>query len=112
MKQEPSFSIRGNIGDRLTIDIKQDSKAGPFSNLSENISIKYQGEDNDIVKYIEAGNTSLNLPGATFAGYSGTHQGLFGIRAEVQLGPIEVTAIASQEKSESRSKSFRGSAEE
>ena len=112
MKQEPRFTIRGNVGDRVTIDIRQDSQAGPFSNLEENISIKYQGEDRDILKYIEAGNTSLNLKGATFAGYSGRHRGLFGIRAEAQLGPVEITTIASQEKGESSTKSFKGTAEE
>ncbi|MFC1551800.1 cell surface protein SprA [Candidatus Latescibacterota bacterium] len=112
MKQEPKFTIRGNIGDRITVDIKQDSSEGSFSNLEENISLKYQGEEQDVIKYIEAGNTSLNLQGATFAGYSGSHKGLFGIRAESQIGPLEITTIASQEKGESNSKSFRGTAEE
>ena len=112
MKQEPKFTIRGNIGDRISVDIKQDSQAGSFSNLEENISLKYQGEDNDIIKYIEAGNTSLTLRGATFAGYSGSHKGLFGIRTESQIGPIEITTIASQEKGKSNTKSFRGTAEE
>ncbi|MFC1489774.1 cell surface protein SprA [Candidatus Latescibacterota bacterium] len=112
MKQEPKFTIRGNIGDRITVDIKQDATEGSFSNLEENISLKYTGKENDIVQYIEAGNTSLNLKGATFAGYSGTHKGLFGIRAESQIGPFEITTIASQEKGKSNSKSFRGTAEE
>jgi len=100
MKQEPRFQIRGKIGERITVDIKQDPQQGPLANLQENISLKYQGEDNSIIKYIEAGNTSLNLEGATFAGYRGTHKGLFGIRTEGQLGPLKLTAIASQEKSE------------
>ncbi len=111
MKQEPSFRINGDVG-RVHIDIKQDPSSGQFSNLEENINIKYQGEDRDIIKYIEAGNTSLSLEGATFAGYRGTHKGLFGIRAEGQLGPLKFTTIASQEKSEANVKSYRGSAEE
>ncbi len=116
MKQEPQFSIRGSVGERITVDIKQDPNesgmGGIGSNLEDNISIKYKGETNDIIQSIEAGNTSLNLQGATFAGYSGTHKGLFGIRSEGRLGPLKFTAIASQEKSEASSKSFRGSAEE
>lgn len=115
MKQEPQFSIRGSVGDRITVDIKQEPSEGGFSlgnNLEDNISIKYKGEDNDIVQSIEAGNTSLSLQGATFAGYSGTHKGLFGIRSEGRLGPLKFTAIASQEKSESNVKTLRGSAEE
>ncbi len=115
MKQEPQFSIRGMVGERITVDIKQESGAQGFSlggSLEDNISIKYKGGTNDIIQNIEAGNTSLNLEGATFAGYSGSHKGLFGIRSEGRLGPIKFTAIASQEKSEANSKTFRGSAEE
>ncbi len=112
MKQEPRFNLRGTIGERLSLRIKQDSQMGPFSNLEENISIKYQGKDQDIIKNIDAGNTSLTLKGATFAGYRGTHKGLFGTRLESQIGPIQFTAIASQEKSEANIKSYRGSAEE
>ncbi len=111
MKQEPSFRINGDVG-RIHIDIKQDPQTGQFSNLEENINIKYQGEDRDIIKFIEAGNTSLSLEGATFAGYQGSHKGLFGIRSEGQLGPLKFTTIASQEKSEANTKSFRGRAEE
>lgn len=115
MKQEPQFTIRGMVGDRITVDIKQESGAEGFSlggSLEDNISIKYKGESNDILQNIEAGNTSLNLEGATFAGYSGSHKGLFGIRSEGRLGPLKFTAIASQEKSEANTKTFRGSAEE
>jgi hypothetical protein len=112
MKQEPRFQIKGTIADRITVDIKQDPQMGSFSNLEENINIKYNGEDRDIIRHIEAGNVSLSLPGATFAGYRGAHKGLFGLRAEGQLGPLDFTTIASQEKSEANVKSFRGSAEE
>ncbi|MFA6471216.1 MAG: cell surface protein SprA [Candidatus Latescibacterota bacterium] len=115
MKQEPQFSIQGMVGDRIEIDIKQDSQGDDFSigkNLEDNIHIRYKGDDNDIIQSIEAGNTSLNLEGATFAGYQGSHKGLFGIRSEGRIGPIKFTAIASQEKSEANTKSFRGSAEE
>ena len=112
MKQEPRFKIRGQVGDRITVDIQQDPNSGNMSNLEDNISIKYEGQEQEILKYIEAGSTSLNLEGATFAGYRGSHKGLFGIRAEGQLGPLKLTAIASQEKSESNTKTYRGSAEQ
>jgi hypothetical protein len=115
MKQEPQFSIQGMVGDRIEIDIKQDPQAEGFSfgkGLQDNIHLRYKGGDNDIIQNIEAGNTSLSLEGATFAGYQGSHTGLFGIRSEGRVGPIKFTAIASQENSEANTKSFRGSAEE
>jgi len=112
MKQEPQFNIRGNVGERITVDIQQDPSSRSFSNFEENVKLKYEGKDDEIIQFIEAGSTSLNLEGATFAGYRGSHKGLFGIRTEGRLGPLKFTAIASQEKSESNVKSFRGSAEE
>lgn len=115
MKQEPQFSIRGMVGDHIEIDIKQDPQEQGFSfgkGLEDNIHIRYKGDENAIIQNIEAGNTSLSLEGATFAGYQGSHKGLFGIRSEGRLGPVKFTAIASQETSEANTKTFRGSAEE
>ena len=112
MKQEPQFRINGTVAGRIHVDIQQDPQSGQFSNVEDNIKINYQGEEDEIIKYIEAGSTSLSLEGATFAGYQSQHKGLFGIRSEAQLGPLKLNAIASQEKSEANVKSFRGSAEE
>ncbi|MCE5248906.1 cell surface protein SprA [bacterium] len=112
MKQEPRFSIRGNVGERVTVDIQQDASSQSLSNFEENIKLKYQGEKDEIIQAVDAGNISLNLEGATFAGYRGSHKGLFGIRTEGRVGPLRFTAIASQEKSEANVKTFRGSAEE
>jgi len=62
------------------------------------------------VKKIEAGNISLSLPGTRFVTVSSTSAGLFGIKSEMQLGDLNITTIASQEKGESKKLSLSGGA--
>ena len=99
MEQISQFEIAGNIGSKITVKVQQDSKTDiPLANR---IQIRYKGDDDDILKTIEAGNTTLNLPNTRFVGYSSRIRGLFGIKTEAQVGSLKLTAIASQEKGSS-----------
>ncbi len=99
MEQISQFEITGNIGSKITVKVQQDSKTDiPLANR---IQIRYKGDDDDILKTIEAGNTTLNLPNTRFVGYSSRIRGLFGIKTEAQVGSLKLTAIASQEKGSS-----------
>jgi hypothetical protein len=96
MEQISRFDINGNIGSKITVQVSQDSKTDiPLANR---IMLRYKGDENDIIKIIEAGNTTLSLPNTRFVGYSARIQGLFGIKTEAQIGNLKLTAIASQEK--------------
>jgi len=96
MEQISRFDINGNIGSKITVSVSQDSKTDiPLANR---LIIRYKGDEDDIVKSIEAGNTTLSLPNTQFVGYSSRIQGLFGVKAEAQVGSLKLTAIASQEK--------------
>ena len=63
-----------------------------------NIRISYEGHEDDIVQKVEAGNISLSLPSTKYVTFSGKNQGLFGIKAISKLGPVDITTIASIEK--------------
>lgn len=96
MEQISRFTITGNIGTKITVSVSQDSQVDiPLENR---IQIRYKGDDDDILKSIEAGNTNLSLPNTEFVGYSSQINGLFGLKAEAQVGALSLTAIASQEK--------------
>jgi len=111
MKQTQEFTVTGNIGEKIEVNIKQNSEA--FTDLDNNLSIRYQDvsddgiEGNGILKSIEAGNVSLELKNTEFTGYTQQHNGLFGIKMKSQLGNFHLTAIASQEKGEGQSASFQ-----
>lgn len=108
MEQESQFTITGTIGSKISVKVDQDSER--MTELENTINIKYQGTEDDVVQLIEAGNTTLSLPGATYAGYTERVQGLFGIKSEFQIGDWSITAIASQEKSEHKTAQFRAGA--
>ena len=96
MEQESNFKITGNIGSKIKVNVDQDSQRE--TDLENTINIKYTGEEDDVVRSIEAGNTTLSLEGADLVGYSERVQGLFGIKSVFQIGDWNITVIASQEK--------------
>lgn len=111
MKQNQEFTVTGNIGQKIEVNIKQNSEA--FTDLDNNLAIRYQDvfddgrEGNGILKSFEAGNVSLELKNTEFTGYTQQHTGLFGIKTTGQLGGFHLTAIASQEKGEGESATFQ-----
>ncbi len=111
MKQNQEFTVTGNIGQKIEVNIKQNSEA--FTDLDNNLAIRYQDvaddgrEGNGILKSLEAGNVSLELKNTEFTGYTQQHTGLFGIKMRSQLGNFHLTAIASQEKGEGESATFQ-----
>ncbi len=110
MDQVSQFNITGTIGSKITVKVSQDSQTDiPLANR---IQIRYRGDEDDILKAIEAGNTTLSLPNTKFVGYSSRIRGLFGLKTEAQVGNLRLTAIASQEKGSSETTSITAGGEE
>jgi len=108
MEQVSRFEIKGTIGTKITVSVTQDSKTDiPLANR---LIIRYKGEEDDIIKSIEAGNTNLALKNTRFVGYSQRIQGLFGLKTEAQIGGLNLTVIASQEKGTTERTSFSAGA--
>ena len=104
--QKQNLNIQGKVGDRITVAMDQDSER-QFE-WENNIRISYEGYEDDIIQKIEAGNISLSLPSTKYVTFSGKNQGLFGIKAISKLGPIDVTTIASIEKSKKEQSEWEG----
>jgi cell surface protein SprA len=108
MEQISRFDINGTIGTKITVSVSHDSKTDiPLANR---LMLRYKGEEDDILKSIEAGNTTLSLPNTQFVGYSQSIRGLFGIKTMAQVGNLNLTAIASQEKGNSERTSIEAGA--
>ena len=67
-----------------------------FQNL---VKLEYTPDEDDIVRKIEVGNVSMPLNSSLIQGA----QSLFGVKTELQFGKTTVTAIFSEQKSQSRS---------
>tara|TARA_B100000315_G_scaffold249608_1_gene281092 strand:- start:10472 stop:16594 length:6123 start_codon:yes stop_codon:yes gene_type:complete len=106
IEQRQNLKIEGKIGDRISVQMDQDSERD--FDWENNIRIDYSGKEDDIVQKIEAGNISLSLPGTQLATFSGSNKGLFGLKSMMQFGPVEITSIASLEKTKKEKKTFDG----
>ena len=58
------------------------------------MKLEYNGEEDEIIKKLEAGNVSLPLTNTLIQG----SQSLFGIKAQLQFGRLTVTSIYSQQR--------------
>lgn len=107
-EQEARLTVEGSIGDRILVSLEQDSERQSFD-LTEGLRLQYKGDEDGIIETIEAGNTSLALPGTRLIGFSGGNRGgLFGIKTRGRVGAINFTVVTSQDKSSSGRKTFTG----
>ncbi len=101
-KQDVQINVNGTVGDKLTIGANWDTQ-NQFD-YENQLQIKYKGYDDEIVKSVEAGNVSMSTPSQ----FIGSSQALFGIKAQMQFGPLTLTTLASQQKAQSKTLSVSG----
>lgn len=103
-KQQVQINVSGTIGDKLTI--AADWNTERTFEYENQLKIKYEGYEDEIVQSVEAGNVSLQTSPLV-----GGSEALFGVKAKFQMGPFTLTALASQKKSEIQEKSVSGGSE-
>ena len=108
MKQRLRVNLDGTIGEKVHVLVNHDSEVQ--SALENRIKLRYEGREDEIVKKIEMGNTDLSITGAQFVSYRGTHQGLFGAKMLAQVGPLDMSIIASKREGKSARSTFVGRA--
>lgn len=109
-KQTQQFRVEGRVGDKVTVSVDQNSEA--TFDFENTLKLTYEGDEDEIVQRIEAGNVGLSLPSTEFVSTSANHQGLFGIKTQMQVGNLSFTGIASLERGENQSLSISGSSRE
>ncbi|MEM1057248.1 MAG: cell surface protein SprA [Bacteroidota bacterium] len=93
--QELNLNVAGTIGDKLRINVNYDTQSQ--FDFENQVSLVYTGYEDDIIQTIEAGNVFLQTPSELIRG----GQRLFGLRTDLQFGPLSVTGVASQQDAES-----------
>ena len=95
--QRISLSLLGKVGTRLQVTVNYDTESTfDFQQLTK---LEYTPTEDDIVRKIEVGNVSMPLNSTLITGA----QSLFGVKTELQFGKTRVTAIFSEQKSQSQS---------
>ncbi len=108
--QTQQFTVEGKIGEKVTVSVQQNSEA--VMDIENTLRLRYDGDEDEIVKKIEAGNISLSLPSTKYVIFGGSNKGLFGLKSEMQVGNLYVTSIASLEKGQQQELSISGSSSE
>lgn len=107
MRQDLDINVTGTLGDRVSVDVAQFS--GVQTPLSNRIALKFSGDDDQIIKKLDLGNTNLSLPNTQYVSYSGRNDGLFGVMGQAKLGSTDLTMIASKQEARSERTQFTGS---
>ncbi|MGA9408103.1 MAG: cell surface protein SprA [Bacteroidota bacterium] len=100
--QQVQINVSGTIGDKL--NILADWNTQRTFDYENQLKIKYTGYDDEIVQSVEAGNVSM----ATNSAFISSSSALFGIKTVLQLGPLKLTALASQKKGTIQQKNITG----
>lgn len=108
MQQETNLRLSGTIGDKISMNLKYNSKQDEQIFDANNVNIKYTGDEDEIIKSIEGGNITLSLSGSRYISYSTSSQGLFGITSKFKYGDLELNVIASKEESQKNTQNFVG----
>lgn len=110
MRQELNVRLNGTIGDKLHIDIAQNSEAS--TSLENQIKIYYQGYEDDVVQRVDLGNTSMTLPRSTYVSVSTRQEGLFGVKMTGRLADWDFALIASKQEGQAEVASLTGGTQE
>ena len=103
--QRIQLNITGKIGDKIELGTQYNTES--LFDFENQMNIGFQGEEDDIMKNIEAGNISLPLQGTLITG----SQSLFGVKMETQWGRLYNSTIISQQKGERRDIEVEGGAQ-
>ncbi len=110
MDQHLVVRLTGTVGQRIKVLVDHDSKRE--NKLKNKIKLTYEGDEDDILKLIETGDTDYSVRGAQNLGFSQRgKKGLFGVKLEGQLGPVNFTAVATREQAQGEKRTIRPNAE-
>ncbi|MCC8115215.1 MAG: cell surface protein SprA [Bacteroidales bacterium] len=102
-EQKIQATINASVGNRMKFNMTYNTDA-TFDFDSKNLKLSYEGEEDDIVKCIEAGNVSMTTGSSLIRGSTA----LFGIKSTLQFGKLTATALVSQQNSESQTVNSKG----
>ena len=104
-KEKIQMNVTGTIGEKMELGINYNTDA--MFEFENRTKLQYSGQEDEILKKVEAGDVTLPLTGTLITGsYS-----LFGLKTEMQFGKLTVTTVLSQQKGESSVIDVKGGAQ-
>jgi len=98
------MNVIAKIGDKIEFKVNYNTEA--TFDFENKLKLKYEGKEDDIIQLIEAGDVNLPLSTSLIRGT----ESLFGIKTKLRFGRTTVTAVYSQQKSETKNLQVQGNA--
>jgi len=96
------LQIDAKIGEKLKLPINYNTLAN--FNFENQLKLDYKGQDDDIIKLFQAGNTSFASKGTLIPGA----QSIFGLKTQLQFGKLFVTTVLANQQSQRQSLGLQG----
>jgi len=104
-QQRIQMSVMAKIGDKIEFNTNYNTEA--TFDFENKLKLKYEGKEDEIIKLLEAGDITFPLTSTLITG----SQSLFGLKTQMQFGKATVTAVFSQQKSETSNITVEGGAQ-
>ncbi|HPR58164.1 MAG TPA: cell surface protein SprA [Bacteroidales bacterium] len=104
-QQRIQMSVLAKIGDKIEFQANYNTEA--TFDFENKLNLKYEGKEDEIIQLIEAGNVTLPLNSVLITG----SQALFGIKTKLKFGRTTVTAVYSEQESETQNITVQGGAQ-
>ncbi len=98
-----NLTMTGSVGDKVNMNLNYNTDA-TFDYDTENIKLRYEGKEDEIVKLVEAGNVTFPSNSSLIKGATS----LFGVRTDLQFGKLKLQTVISQKNSTTKSVSSKG----
>jgi len=97
------LNVQATVGSKVNFDMNYNTETS-FDFDSKKLKLAYTGEEDEIIKTLEAGNVSMTTNNSLIRGGAA----LFGIKADLQFGKLRVNTLFAQQESESRTVNSKG----
>lgn len=102
-KEDLQLNMKATIGTKMSFGLNYNTNA-TFSFDASQMKLGFDGDEDDIIKNIEAGNVSMTTGNSLIPGGAS----LFGIKTKLQFGKLNITAMLAKQESTSKTVSSQG----
>ena len=100
------LNVNAKVGDKMTFGMNYNTDA-TFDFDSKQLKLAYEGKEDEIIKSLEAGNVSMSTGSSLIRGGAA----LFGVKAALQFGKLNITALLAQQESTTQTVNSKGGAQ-
>jgi cell surface protein SprA len=104
--QDIQFNVQASVGTKIKFNMNYNTETS-FDFDSKQLRLAYNGEEDEIIKSLEAGNVSMRTNNSLIHGGAS----LFGVKTDLQFGKLRLNALFAQQSTQSQSVKSKGGAQ-